>query len=126
MNSLDDVLGPDVARVARARKALEKAVAGVTEMAKGVKDFAPIGTAELGAAVAALASSEYVDEDEAGARWVSRAFTAGMMDLLPLGEDAMAFGGAVVMMRGALRELDEALAAMESPGPTEPGGTFSR
>ncbi|MER7761517.1 hypothetical protein [Streptomyces sp. NPDC097619] len=92
-------------------------------MAAEVEDFAALGTDERGGAVAALASSEYVDE--VGARRVSRAFTAGLPDLLPLGEGALAFGGAVFMMRGALHELDEALSTLR-PDPTEPGGTFSR
>ncbi|MGA5411617.1 hypothetical protein ACPCSC_30720 [Streptomyces lavendulocolor] len=125
MNRLDDVLGPDIGRVARARKALEDACAGVVEMAQGVPDFGPMGTDELPAAIAALQSSEYVDEDEAGARWVSRAFTATPMSLISTGEAGMAFGGAVMMLRAALYDLDDALAAID-PGPTGPGGTFSR
>ncbi|MET8330917.1 hypothetical protein [Streptomyces sp. NPDC005181] len=75
--------------------------------------------------MAALASSEYVDEDEDGARWVSRAFTATPRDLIGTGEAGLAFGGSVLMLRCALLDLDEAIAATES-GPTAPGGTFSR
>jgi hypothetical protein len=126
MTGIDDMLGPEFARVARTRKALEEACAGVVEMAQDVQDFAPMGTEELPAAVAALQSSEYVDEDDAGARWVSQAFTATPKDMLATGEAGLAFGGAVIMMRGALQDLDAALAAAERPGPTAPGGTFSR
>lgn len=122
MDRLDDVLGADVARIARARKRLEEACAGVVEMARSVKDFTGMGTDELPAAVTALASSEYLDEDESGARWVSNTFTATPMSLVPKGEAALAFGGAVMMLRGALHELDKALAAA---GPTAAGGTFS-
>jgi hypothetical protein len=111
VSELDHLLGPDIARVARARKALEDACAAVAEMADGVDDFGPLGTEELPAAIAALASSEYVDEDDAGARWVSRAFTATPVDLIATGEAGLAFGGAVMMMRSALHELDAALAA---------------
>jgi hypothetical protein len=126
VSRIDDVLGPEYARVARARKSLEEACAAVIEMAQAVGDFGPMGTTELPAAVAALQSSEYLDEDESAARWVSRAFTANPMDLLPTGEAGLAFGGAVMMMRGALHELDQALAvARHNPGPTAPGGTFS-
>lgn len=126
MNRIDDLLGPEFGRIARARKALEEACAGVVQMAQGVQDFGPMGTEELSAAVAALQSSEYVDEDESAAKWVSRAFTANPMDLLPTGEAGLAFGGAVMMLRGALYELDQALAAVpQDPGPTAPGGTFS-
>jgi hypothetical protein len=123
--NFDGLLGPDIKRVVRARKVLEDACAGVVEMAQGVPDFGPMGTEELPAAIAALQSSEYVDEDEAGARWVSRAFTATPMSLIATGEAGLAFGGAVMMLRMALHDLDEALAAM-GPGPTDPGGTFSR
>ncbi|WP_331759013.1 hypothetical protein OH782_42330 (plasmid) [Streptomyces sp. NBC_01544] len=123
---LDDVLGPEFARITRARKALEEACAGVVQMAQGVQDFAPMGTDELPAAVAALQSSEYVDEDDAGACWVSRAFTATPTDLIATGEAGLAFGGAVLMLRGALLDLDEAIAAAARSGPTSPGGTFSR
>lgn len=113
MSELDHLLGPGFARVARARKTLENASAAVTDMAQGVDDFGPMGTGELPAALARLAASEYVDEDEAGARWVSRAFTATPADLLATGEAGLAFGGAVMMMRSALRELDDALAAID-------------
>jgi hypothetical protein len=62
-----------------------------------------MGTEELPAAVAALASAEYIDEDGSGARWVSRTFTAAPGDLLATGEAGLAFGGAILMMRGAYR-----------------------
>ncbi|AEM88961.1 hypothetical protein [Streptomyces violaceusniger] len=113
--SLDNLLGPEYARVARARKALEEAVAGTARMAADVADFAPMGTAELPAAVAALAASTTLDEDEDAARWVSRAFTAHPADLLKTGMDGTAFGGSVMMLRGALAELDQALTQLD-PG----------
>lgn len=125
MTNVDDLLGPGYGRVVAARKALEDACASVVEMAQDVDDFGTMGTDELPAAIAALESSEYVDEDDAGARWVSRAFTANPPDLIATGMAGLAFGGAVMMMRGALYELDQALAAVNPPGPTEPGGTFS-
>ncbi|ATW52285.1 hypothetical protein [Streptomyces peucetius] len=62
----DELLGPEFARIARARTSLEDACAGVVEMAQDVDDCTPMGT-ELPAAVAALESSECVDEDDAGA-----------------------------------------------------------
>lgn len=116
-DNLDDLLGPEYARVARARKALEAAVATSAEMAGDVQDFGPMGTGELPAAVAALTASEYVDEDESAARWVSRAFTALPLDLIPHGEAALAFGGAVICLRGALEKLDQALASAEAAHP---------
>jgi hypothetical protein len=125
VSELDRLLGPGFARVARARKALEDACAAVADTARVVDDFGPMGTDELPAAIAALASSEYVDEDDAAARWVSRTFTATPIDLIPTGEAGLAFGGAVMMMRGALNELDEALAATDRPGSTKPDGTAS-
>lgn len=126
MNRIDDVLGPEYGRIARARKGLEEACASVVEMARDVDDFGPMGTDELPAAIAALESAEYLDEDDAGARWVSRAFTARPKDLMTTGMAGLAFGGALLMMRAALAELDDALAAVrDKPGPTEPGGTFS-
>ncbi|MEU5978513.1 hypothetical protein [Streptomyces sp. NPDC047315] len=123
--SIDDLLGPGTAAVVKARHNLETTAAQVVEMARDVKDFGPMGTEELPAAVAALESSEYVDEDEAAARWVSRAFTATPADLLTTGEAGLAFGGAMFMLRTALHNLDNALAALDRPGPTAPGGTFS-
>ncbi|OEV12980.1 hypothetical protein [Streptomyces nanshensis] len=122
MDGLDDALGADVSRIARARQSLEDACAGVVEMAQAVEDFTGMGTDELPAAVTALASSQYLDEDEGSARWVSKAFTASPMSLVSRGEAALAFGGAVMVLRGALHELDQAVAAA---GPTAPGGTFS-
>ncbi|MEU1592827.1 hypothetical protein ABZ468_08175 [Streptomyces sp. NPDC005708] len=125
MDRIGDILGPGYGRVAAARKALEDACASVVEMAQDVDDFGPMGTDELPAAVAALESSDYVDEDDAGARWVSRAFTASPVDLIATGMAGLAFGGAVIVLRAALAELDQALAAVSEPGPTGPGGTFS-
>lgn len=125
MNRIDDVLGPGFGRIAEARKALEDACASVVQMAQDVDDFSPMGTAELPAAVAALQSADYVDEDDAGARWVSRSFTAHPTGLIATGMAGLAFGGAVMVMRGALAELDRALDAVRTPGPTDPGGTFS-
>lgn len=116
-SGIDDLLGPGYGRVVEARKALASACASATETATGVEDFTLLGTEELGAAVAALASSEYVDEDEGAARWVSRTFTAAPMDLIAAGEAGMAFGGAVMMVRAALHELDAALAAINPTAP---------
>lgn len=121
MSDIDALLGPEYGRIAQARKALEDACASVVEMAQEVEDFGPMGTEELPAAVAALASSEYVDEDESGARWVSRAFTANPVNLIATGEAGLAFGGAVALMRAALQDLDQALAAAEPPGPADTG-----
>lgn len=118
MDGPEDVLGADVARIVRARKCLEEACAGVAERARSVEDFDGMGTDELPAAVAALASSEYLDEDESGARWVAHAFTATPMSLVSKGEAALAFGGAVMMLRSALHELDQALAAADTSGGT--------
>lgn len=125
MNRIDDVLGPGFGRVAQARKALEDACASVVEMVQDVDDFGPWGAAELPAAVAALQSAEYVDEDDAGARWVSRSFTANPTDLVSTGMAGLAFGGAVMVMRGALAELERALQAVSTPGPAYPDGTLS-
>ncbi|MER7952055.1 hypothetical protein ABTY59_32155 [Streptomyces sp. NPDC096079] len=126
MSNVDDLLGPGFGRIVKARKGLEDACRSVVEMAQDVDDFGPMGTQELPAAVAALQSSEYLDEDESAARWVSRAFTAMPTSLMSTGMAGLAFGGAVLMMRAALLELDEAVAAVDNlPGPTSPGGTFS-
>ncbi|MGW9026830.1 hypothetical protein ACWGQ5_22120 [Streptomyces sp. NPDC055722] len=76
-------------------------------------------------AVAALVASNALDEDESGARWVSRAFIAAPADLLGTGWAGTAFCGSVMILRAALAELDEALAAVGEPSPTEPGETFS-
>lgn len=122
---IDDVLGPGAGRIVAARQALEVAAANVVRAAQDVQDFTPMGTAELPAAVAALESSEYLDEDEAGARWVIRAFTATPTALLKTGAAGLAFVGTVVMLHAALQELDQAIAAIDRPGPTDPGGTFS-
>ncbi|MGW2550071.1 hypothetical protein [Streptomyces sp. NPDC001635] len=125
MTNVDDLLGPGYGRVVAARQGLTEAVAAVSEMARDVDDFGPLGTPELPAAVAALAAAEALDEDESGARWVSRAFTAGPADWMGTGWAAIAFCGAVMILRAALDELDQALAAVGEAGPTEPGGTFS-
>ncbi|MGW6144300.1 hypothetical protein [Streptomyces sp. NPDC055140] len=125
--NLDDMLGPEYARVIRARKELETAITAVVETAQSVQDFGPMGTDELPAAVSALEASEHVDSDEGAAQWVSRAFTATPVDLLKTGETGLAFGGSVALMRAALHDLDQALAALDDePGPTASGGTFSR
>ncbi|OEJ21066.1 hypothetical protein [Streptomyces subrutilus] len=124
MSNIDDLLGPGYGRIVAARKSLEQACVQVVEMAQDV-EFGPLGTDELAVAVATLKSSEYVDEDESGARWVSRAFTADFGDLIAHGEAALAFGGAVFMLRGALNELDAAILAADPQGPLGPGGTFS-
>jgi hypothetical protein len=126
MSDTDGFLDPRTLAVMKARKNLETAAAQVVEMARDVQDFGPMGTSELPAAIAALESSEYVDEDDAGARWVSRAFTATPTGLLKTGAAGLAFGGAMFMLRSALANLDQTLAALEAaPDPTDPGGTFS-
>ncbi|MFE6639566.1 hypothetical protein ACFVFT_38370 [Streptomyces tendae] len=125
MSDTDGLIGPRTLAVLHARKNLEIAAAQVVEMAQNVQDFGPMGTDELPAAIAALESSDYVDEDDAGARWVSRAFTATPASLIKTGEAGLAFGGAMFMLRSALAELDRAIAADDGTGPTEPGGTFS-
>ncbi|MEU1599315.1 hypothetical protein ABZ468_42575 [Streptomyces sp. NPDC005708] len=94
-------------------------------MAHDVQDFGPMGTPELPAAVAALVASNTLGEDESGARWVSRAFTAAPADLLGTGWAGTAIRGSVMILRAALAELDESPAAVGEPSPTEPGGTFS-
>ncbi|RZU28268.1 hypothetical protein EV284_6434 [Streptomyces sp. BK022] len=122
---IDQVLGAGYGRLAEARMGVEEACAAVVQMAKDVDDFRPLGTDELPAAIAALESSEYVDEDDAGARWVSRAFTATPASARTAGWAALAFTGSMMILRAALAEVDAALAAIHLPGPTAPGGTFS-
>lgn len=50
---------------------------------------------------------------------------ASPVALIRTGEAGLAFGGAVLMLRGALLDLDEAIPAAARSGPTSPGGTFS-
>ncbi|GAA2439482.1 hypothetical protein [Streptomyces glaucus] len=126
MSDINGFLGSRILAVAQARKNLQAAAAQVVEMARDVKDFGPMGTDELPAAIAALESSKYVDEDDAGARWVSRAFTATPADLIKTGAAGLVFGGAVFMLRSALADVDETIAALgPAPGPADPGGAFS-
>lgn len=114
-DDLEALIGPEWMRVARARKQLAEAVAGVAETARDVKDFTAMGTPELGPAVLLLGASDALHDHETMAREVSRAFTAHPGDLLTTGMGGLAFGGAVLMLRMALAELDEALA--EAPDP---------
>lgn len=115
-NDLEALIGAEWMRVARARNALAEAVAAVAQTAPGVQDFTTMGTAELGPAVAALVASDALHDHEDGARWVSRSFTAHPAELVkPGGVGNVAFGGALLMLRMALHELDEALAAAPDP-----------
>ncbi|MFJ2745234.1 hypothetical protein ACIO3O_36880 [Streptomyces sp. NPDC087440] len=112
-------LGPEYVRIAEARKNLEAVGGQVVEMAAGV-DLGPLGTEDLPYAVRALGRSEFVDEEEPAARRVSEAFTATPMDMIPLGGDALALGGAVFVLRAALLELEEALDAVSHRGSENP------
>lgn len=117
-NDLETLIGPEWMRVARARNSLADAVRAVAETAPGVDDFTALGTPELAPAVAALVASDALHDQEDGARWVSRSFTALPAEAIAAGMTGLAFGGAVLMLRMALHELDEALAA--APDPEEP------
>lgn len=115
-DDVESLIGPEWMRVARARNALADAVADIDAAAAGVADFSTMGTDELGPAVAALVASDALHDHEAGARWVSSAYRATPEDLLAVKDmNVMAFGGAMMMLRLALHELDEALAAAGDP-----------
>jgi len=97
-------------RLITARQHLERAVATVLREAADVHRLDICGTDELPAALSALESADYVDSEEDAARWVSRAFTAYPTGLLTAGASDLevALCGAVMMLRSALVELDEA------------------
>ena len=118
---LDDLLGPEHARIARARKLLESAGEEVVHTAQAITDFRPLGTEELPAAVAALRASEHVDEVESAARWIDRTFTARSTDLGEAPAETLEFVAAALRLRLTLHTLDQALAAV----PPEPGGASS-
>lgn len=80
MNTTDELLGPSGHGYVRARRALGQACAEVVEAAGGVKDFDAFGCPELTAAVAALASSQTMGEEEDAANWVARACTLAATD----------------------------------------------
>lgn len=114
---------PVVRRLVYAWDQLEEAAGAVVAMAAEIPDFGPYGTGELPAAVSALEASRThladggaevaLDQMENGARWVSRAFTItpGGAVQARVGEAGLAFAGAVIMLRGALMDLDMAKAA---------------
>ncbi|MEU9393914.1 hypothetical protein AB0D86_28470 [Streptomyces sp. NPDC048324] len=118
-NDLDGPLGPEYARIARARKLLESAGEEVVRTAQAVTDFRSLGTEELPAAVAALRASEHADEDESAARWIDRTFTARSTDLGEAPAETLEFVTAVLRLRLTLHTLDQVLAAV----PPETGGT---
>ncbi|MEU9397584.1 hypothetical protein AB0D86_47395 [Streptomyces sp. NPDC048324] len=117
-HDLDGFLGPEHARIVRARKLLESAGEEVVRTAQAVTDFRPLGTGELPAAVAALRASKHGDEDESAARWIDRTFTARSTDLGEAPAETLEFVAAALRLRLTLHTLDQALAAV----PPEPGG----
>jgi len=114
---------PVFRRIVYAWDQLEEAAGHVIAMAAEIPDFGPYGTDELPAAVSALEASRTdlagggaevaLDKLADGARWVSRAFTLtpGGAIQAGIGEAGLALVGAVLMLRGALMDLDMAKAA---------------
>ena len=114
---------PVVRRLVYAWDQLEEGAGHVVAMAAEVPDFGPYGTDELPAAVSALEAARThlagggaevaLDKLDNGARWVSRAFTLtpGGAVQAGTGEAGLALVGAVLMLRGALMDLDMAKAA---------------
>ncbi|MFE7857337.1 hypothetical protein [Streptomyces sp. NPDC057403] len=110
-NELDD-LGPEYARISRARALLEAAGAEVVRTAQAVPDFRSLGTEEWPAAVAALHASKHVDEYERAARWIDHTFTAHSRDLGEAPAETLEFVTAVLRLRLTLHTLEQAFAAV--------------
>jgi hypothetical protein len=106
----DDGTNAQIGRLIAARQHLEQAAATVLREAADAHKLGICGTDELPAALSALESAEYLDTEEDAARWVSRAFTAYPTGLLRVGASdvELALCGAVMILRSALAELDEA------------------
>lgn len=104
-----------ISRLITARQHLEEAADVMLREATDAPRLDICGTDELPSALSALESAEYLDTAEGAARWVSRAFTAHPTELLRVGADVeMALCGAVMLLRSALAELDEAVGAHEN------------
>lgn len=106
----DAELDGQIVRLITARQKLERAVATVLREAADVQRLDICGTDELPTALAALRAAEYVDSEEDAARRVARAFTAHPTELLHAGagDHEVALCGAVMMLRTALADLDQA------------------
>lgn len=106
----DDGTSAQTDRLIASRQHLEQVVATVLREAADAHKLDICGTDELPAALSALESADYLDTEEDAARWVARAFTAHPTGLLGAGatDVELALGGAVMMLRVALADLDEA------------------
>ena len=102
--------GGKLDRLIAARQHLEQVAATVLREAADTHKLSICDTDELPAALSALDSADYLDTEEDVARWVTRAFTARPSHLLDAGatDAELALCGAVMMLRSALAELDEA------------------
>ncbi len=118
-HDLADLLNdPQIAALIGARENLHSAATAMMENAPPGDALARIGSSELPTALSAMQAAEesgFLDEIEDAARWVARTVTVTPTELLAdrPGVDAFAFLGAVILVRGALAQLDEAKAMNE-------------
>ena len=111
---MDLLQDPQIAALIRARHNLHDATATMMTSLPLGDHVMRCGTRELPAAIAAMEAAEdsgALHEIEDAARWMARAVTITPSESLAMKMgDTLAFLGAVILVRGALAQLDEAKA----------------